>query len=87
MTQLIIRDLSDSKVLDTTDLNEIKGGMYQPSYPSLFGSSTAFADGYANAIGPNGSYANTYTNAFAYKDPYNFVTVASAQSNAVAMAY
>ncbi len=45
MTTLILRDLSDAKALDTTSMNEIKGGIYyQPSYP-LFGGISSAGDG------------------------------------------
>jgi hypothetical protein len=86
MTNLILRDLPDSKVLDTTTMHELKGGMFVPGVP-LFGITTAGAHADANAIGPNGGYVNTYTNAFAYKDPLNLVAVATATSNSVAVAY
>jgi hypothetical protein len=86
MTSLTLRDLSDSKVLDTQGLSEIKGGLWLPQIP-LFGITSATAGANAHAIGPNGSYADTYTNAFAYRDPFNLVSVASATSTSVAVAY
>ena len=86
MSSLMIRDLSDSKVLDTQGLNEIKGGMTLPMIP-LFGITSATAGADAYAIGPNGSYADTYTNASAFRHPFLPLSVANANSYSVALAY
>lgn len=91
MTRLTICDLPNPKVLDRNGMYEIKGGNLAQSTPfPLFGArASAYAYAHADAVGSNG-FVSTYTNAFAYNNSHNFlslisISVASAQSVSVAV--
>lgn len=78
MTHLIIRDLLDSKDLDQNGLGEIKGGNSPWSNPlPLFADgASAYSYAYTGVMGSTG-LLGSYTNAYAYRDPQNFLAVTS----------
>lgn len=87
MARIIIRDLSNPKMLDQNRMDEIRGGnlAWSSTLFPLFGARAgAYAYAHADAMGSNG-FESTYTRALAYSDSSNFLSlvafsVASAQS-------
>ena len=88
MARIIIRDLSDPKVLNQNGMDKIRGGnLGWPSSPfPLFGARAgAYAYAHVDAMGGSNGFASTSTSALAYSDSHNFLSliafsVTSAQS-------